>query len=168
MARTRPLMPAARTEGLVVEEFADEILVYDLKRHEAHCLNRTAALIWRRCDGRTTVAEVAAGLEKELTPPPGEAAVRMALDRLGTAQLLTERVTVPGSYTRHSRRDVIRAAGLSLLLPVVESIVAPRAAEAASSTTSQACQDTCAGLNLPCSDAPGTCRQPVPGTCICS
>ena len=59
METTNGLMPRARQDELVVEELPDETLVYDLKRHEAHCLNRTSALAWRRCDGRTTVAEVA-------------------------------------------------------------------------------------------------------------
>jgi hypothetical protein len=169
MSRTRPLMPTARMEGLVIEEFADEVLVYDLRRHKAHCLNSTAALVWRRCDGQTTVAEVAEALQKELRLPAGEAVVWMALDRLARAQLLMARVTVPESQARRTRRELMRAAGISFLVPVVESIVAPHAAEAASSTTSTNCQHGCKGLNLPCSDKPGTrCRQPQPGKCACA
>jgi hypothetical protein len=52
------LIPCARTEGLVVQTLADEVLVYDLERHKAHCLNHAAALIWKHCDGRTSVAEM--------------------------------------------------------------------------------------------------------------
>src|ERR1700686_4969121 len=103
MSCIRPLMPTARTEGLVIEEFADEVLVYDLRRHKAHCLNSTAALVWRRCDGRTTVAEVAGTLQEELSLLAGEAVVSMALDRLARAQLLMARVTVPESRARRSR-----------------------------------------------------------------
>ncbi len=125
-------MPRARQDGLVVEELPDETLAYDLKRHKAHCLNRTSALVWRRCDGQTTVAEVAALLERELKIPADEAVVWMALDRLGRAHLLSEPVTLPADRAQYSRREVLRtlrrAAGISLLLPVVESIVAPRAA----------------------------------------
>lgn len=167
MARIRPLMPTARMEGLVVEEFADEVLVYDLRRHKAHCLNSTAALVWRRCDGRTTVAEVAGMLQKELRLPAGEAVVWMALDGLARAQLLMAPVTVPESHARRTRRDLIRAAGISFL-PVVEGIVAPRAAEAASSTTSTQCRGNCTGLNLNCSDRPGRkCKELTPGHCDC-
>ncbi len=168
MSRIRLLMPTARMEGLIVEEFADEVLVYDLRRNKAHCLNSTAALIWRRCDGRTTVAEVAGTLQKEFTIPAGEAVVWMTLDRLAKAQLLMARVTVPESLARRARRDLIRAAGISFLVPVVESIVAPHAAEAASSTISTMCLHGCKGLDLPCSDKPGTkCRQIQPGKCAC-
>jgi hypothetical protein len=155
-------------EGLVIEEFADEVLVYDLRRHKAHCLNSTAALVWRRCDGQTTVAEVAEALQKELRLPAGEAVVWMALDRLARAQLLMARVTVPESQARRTRRELMRAAGISFLVPVVESIVAPHAAEAASSTTSRQCKNGCRGLNLPCSDVPGRkCKKTQPGQCAC-
>jgi hypothetical protein len=154
-------------EELVIEEFADEVLVYDLKRHKGHCLNSTAALVWRRCDGRTTVEEVAATLQEELSLAAREAVVWMALDRLARAQLLMARVTVPESRARRTRRALIRAAGISFLLPVVESIVAPHAAEAASSTTSAKCMN-CAGVGLPCSDRAGlTCNYYSPGSCHC-
>jgi hypothetical protein len=162
-------MPTARTEGLIVQECADETLIYDLRRHKGHCLNSTAARVWRRCDGRATVAEVAATLQEELSLPAAEAVVWTALDRLARAQLLMTRVTVPEYRARRTRRELIRAAGISFLLPVVESIVAPRAAEAASTTTSHNCQHgPCTGINLPCSDKSGlTCRQTQPGKCAC-
>ncbi len=132
MKTTRAVMPIARQDELVVEELPDEILVYDLKRRKAHCLNRASALVWSRCDGRTTVAEVTALLERELKIPADEAVVWMALDRLGGAHLLKEQVTLPADRTRYSRREVLRTlrrvAGISLLLPVIESIVSPVAA----------------------------------------
>ena len=126
------LMPRARRDKLVVEKLPDETLVYDLKRYKAHCLNRTSALVWRRCDGRTTVAEVAVLLERELRIPANEAVVWMALDRLGRAYLLKEQVSLPADKARYSRREVLRTlgrvAGISLLLPVIESIASPLAA----------------------------------------
>src|SRR6266571_4556339 len=36
--------PLARKEGLVVKEVSGEVLLYDLDRDKAHCLNQTAAL----------------------------------------------------------------------------------------------------------------------------
>jgi len=47
-------LPQARSEDLVIQDIGDEVLVYDLTRHKAHCLNRTAALVWRKCDGTRT------------------------------------------------------------------------------------------------------------------
>ncbi len=174
MERIRPLMPRARKEELVVEELPDETLVYDLKRHKARCLNRTAALVWRRCDGRTTVAEVAALLEKELEIPGDEAVVWMALDRLGRAQLLTERVTLPGSGAQYSRREAIRrlglVGGLSLLLPIVVSIVAPLAAAAATCVTVNDCEQVLVFpqcFNQPICNQPGECCGPEGNPPVC-
>ncbi len=165
METTRALMPRARQEELVVEELPDETLVYDLKRHKARCLNRTAALVWRRCDGRSSVAEVAALLQEQLAAPTDEAVVWMALDRLGRAHLLSEPVTLPADRARYSRREVLRTlrrvAGISLLLPVIESIVAPRAAAQASCVTSCVGIPNCA----PCSP-PGCNRMCCNNSCV--
>ncbi len=40
-------LPHGRKDGLVVKELGNETLVYDLERDEAHCLNQTAALVWK-------------------------------------------------------------------------------------------------------------------------
>jgi hypothetical protein len=65
MKKLRQLTPLAREEGLVIQELPGELLIYDLNNHKAHCLNQTAAFIWKHCDGMTTVCEMAARLEKE-------------------------------------------------------------------------------------------------------
>ena len=44
--------PVARQEGLVIQEMPDEVLVFDLKTNKAHCLNETAAFVWKACDGK--------------------------------------------------------------------------------------------------------------------
>ena len=65
--RHEETLPEARTDGLLIEEVGDgETLVHDLDSHKTHCLNRTAALIWRHCDGRTTISHMADVLEREL------------------------------------------------------------------------------------------------------
>ena len=168
MKTTRTLMPRARQDELVIEELQDETLVYDLKRHKASCLNRTAALVWRHCDGQTSVAEVATLLEEQLAIPPDEAVVWMALDRLARAHLLSEPVTLPADRAQYSRREVLRTlrrvAGISLLLPVVESIVAPLAAAQASCISLSACltrlPSACGGIVI-C----GTEGDTVPNCC---
>ena len=48
------MKPEKRRDGLVVTELLDEVLVYDLDRHRAHCLNRTAALVFRHAESVTT------------------------------------------------------------------------------------------------------------------
>ena len=108
METTRALMPRARQDELLVEELQDETLIYDLKRHKVHCLNRRTALVWRHCDGQTSVAEVAALLEEQSAIPADEAVVWMALDRLGRARLLSEPVTLPADKSQYSRRKMLR------------------------------------------------------------
>jgi len=133
------MLPRAREEGLVVRELPDEVLVYDLDRHKAHCLNRSAALVWRHCDGQTTVAEMAALLQRELKSPADETVVWLALDRLGRAHLLREPAVPPGSAARYSRREVMRKMGMgaAVLVPMVTSIVAQAATSTASCVASK-------------------------------
>jgi hypothetical protein len=130
------MLPRARREKLVVQELGDEVLVYDLDRHRAHCLNAAAALVWRRCDGETSLAEIAAALERDLRLPADEAIVSHALDRLDRAHLLASAPAAGTMLRRMSRRDLASRTGLAmgatLLLPVVISIVAPTPAYAAS------------------------------------
>ena len=127
--------PRARKAGLLVETVDDEVLVYDTARHRAHALNPSAAGIWRRCDGETTPAEIAARLTDALQMPVTEEFVRYGLDQLREFHLLEESASV-GPTAGATRRDLIRAAGLAALaLPLITSIVAPVAAEAQSGAT---------------------------------
>jgi len=172
METTRALMPQARQDELVVEELQDETLVYDLERHEASCLNRTAALVWRHCDGRSSVADVAALLEEQSATPTDEAVVWMALDRLSRANLLSESVTLPADKAQYSRREMLRklrrVAGISLLLPVIESMVAPLAAAQASCIALAECKsrakNKCGGD--PICGNPGDCCTKVGQGCL--
>jgi Coenzyme PQQ synthesis protein D (PqqD)/UPF0506 len=127
------LIPSARTEGIVVQALPDEVLVYDLERHRAHCLNHTAALIWKRCDGQTSVTEMIRILEQEMQAPVSEGVVWLALWQLQKAHLLVEPSHGPAGRAMMSRREVMRRLGwgAAVTLPLVTSIVAPTAAEAA-------------------------------------
>ena len=157
MNRTRPPMPRARKDELVVEHLPDETLVYDLTRHKAHCLNRAAAIVWRRSDGRTSIEQMAGMLEDEAMLPRDEKIVRLALDRLRKAKLLEDETAGPGEATVQSRREVARRlalGGLAILLPQVATLISPVAAMAASTTTNRNCK-MCQGVGLPCSDRPG-------------
>lgn len=156
------MKPTAREEHLVVRELPEETLVYDLKTDRAHCLNPVAARVWRLCDGKRTVGEVASQLRAEGQSDANEDMVWVALERLGKSRLLRERPVRPGRPPNLARRRVVlrglRAAGL---LPFVISIVAPTASQAQSVSCTQAkCTSnnsvTCSGcLNARCSDAPG-------------
>jgi len=147
------VVPEARKEGLVVQELADEVLVYDLERHKAHCLNQTAAWIWKRCDGQTTAADMARLLQSESQGPVSESIIWLALDQLERDHLLSGRIARPSAIPRLSRRELVRQLGLAaaITLPLVTSIVAPTAGQAASclhggavcKTSSQCCSFLC-------------------------
>src|ERR1700719_830964 len=105
------MLARRREDGLIVREVDGETLVYDRRRHKAHCLNRAAALVWRQCDGTTSVAELAKLLHEHLQIPVDEAVVWLALDRLARAHLLAERVE-RAEPERFSRRDLARKLGI--------------------------------------------------------
>jgi hypothetical protein len=125
------MKPVARKSGLVVRDLADEVVVYDQERHEAHCLNRTAAVVFRHADGRHDVSDLAALLSAD-GAPGAEGLVEMALGQLDDAHLL-EGAPPPVHEHGLARRDVMRRVGLgaAVLLPLVTSVLAPSPAEAA-------------------------------------
>jgi hypothetical protein len=127
--------PNARQDDILTDQLLDETLVYDLQRHKAHRLNKTAAAIWRRCDGQTTIAELAASLPK-LGLPADTELVKYTLTRLEQAHLLQERITPALGGPWISRRVMLRrlaqAGTVAVLLPVITSITAPTPAMAAS------------------------------------
>lgn len=122
----------ARQAELVVQEMPDEVLVYDLRNHEAHCLNQTAALVWNHCDGQRATAEIAALMTEELDKPVSEDVVWLALKQLSKAGLLQEPVTIPQEVERVSRRQVMRRIGIAAMVPLVMSVVVPTAMAGAS------------------------------------
>ena len=139
-------LPKAKTERLIVREIDGETLVYDRSRDAASCLNEFAARVWRKSDGKTSVAEIAAALGE------GEGAVWLALHQLTKAQLLTEAIAFPPDMrAAKSRREIAGRLGFGAAA-VVASIVAPMPAQAAS----------CGGLLARCTPALPT---PVQGNC---
>jgi hypothetical protein len=199
---SRAFLPKARTEGIISKEVDGELLVYDLTRDKAHCLNETAAAVWQLCDGRTSVSAIAERLTEDrraataseqwavggeqqaegseqqeaergssptvregsvATPPVDAQLIWLALDQLRSSQLLEEKTFWPAAIpglANMSRREVVRRLGLAaaIALPLVISITAPTAAEAAVS-----CGSTCHPCNSPI-DCCGVCSSiAVPG-----
>ncbi|HSE36933.1 MAG TPA: PqqD family peptide modification chaperone [Blastocatellia bacterium] len=151
----KKLMPEARRDGLVVQELSGEVLVYDLKRNKAHCLNSTAALVWEYCDGKTSVTGIARAIEGRTNGPVEEDLVWLGVEQLSKSDLLRERATLPNETVGLSRREVMKRIGLAaaVALPVVTSIIAPSAVQAATCIPSgqgctgsaQCCSGVCSG-----------------------
>ncbi len=144
MRAIEQIRPQARVEGLVIQEVADEVLVYDLDWDKAHCLNQSAAIVWKHCNGKNSVADLAQLLAAEAGLPTNEAMVWLALEQLGKARLLPERLAPASGQAKMSRREVMRKVGLAsiIALPLVTSILAPTVAQAGSACTAQPCADT--------------------------
>ena len=161
--------PKARQDRLLLQEAGDELVVYDQDRHRAHRLNRTAALVWRHCDGKTTVTEIANLLQRELSVPADEEAVWLALDRLDRAHLLRERLTLPASAARTSRRALVRKLAMAGGLALVTSIVAPEAAQAATCFAFGQCNNGRIGKKCTKNGSPaGACDGLCTGTNACA
>lgn len=156
--------PVARQAGLIIQELPEEVLVYDAENDRAHCLNTSAALVWKYCDGARTAADIAAVLSRELNAPVKEEFVWLALDQLEKESLLEQQqqqeaaqtaveAATAGQFSLKalgvSRREVIKRIGLAsvVALPIVTSLLNPMSAKA--------------GLcNVPC-----TVGNPAPALC---
>lgn len=148
-------MPTARKEGLLVRELDDEVLVYDLHSHKAHCLNTTAARVWRRCDGRTRISEITQAIQGASGGSLDDEVVWFAIEQLERANLIDAATVRKSTSPRLSRRELIKKAGIAaaIALPLVTTIMAPRAVEAATclppnaacTSNSQCCNGTCIG-----------------------
>ena len=113
-----------RRDDLIVQTLGEEILVYDRVSHRAHSLNRTAALVFEKLDGKNDVASIARHVGKALGQPAKTALVDAAVSELAAADLLQAGFE-PG------RRSVLKGLAIGLL-PVVASITVPSAASAQS------------------------------------
>jgi hypothetical protein len=111
-----------------VQVIGQETLVYDQTSHQAWCLNRISACVWRLCDGHRTVEEVAAAAAIELDAAVTAQIVMVTLAELRDKNLIhpDAMAAVPDAVTR---RELMGKAGLAaaVLLPVVTSIFAPPA-----------------------------------------
>ena len=125
--------PIARKSGLVVQEVPDEVLVYDLESNKAHCLNRSAAIVWKSCDGSNSVSEIAKIVESQAGGKVTDDFVWLAIDQLSENNLLE--MEVSSKFAGTSRREVIKKIGLASMvaIPVIASLVAPQSALAAAS-----------------------------------
>ena len=120
--------PLARKKSLVIKELPDETLVYDLDRDKAHCLNRTAALVWKNCDGQRSPAQLCELLERAAGSPVPLEMVWLALDQLENFQLLDDSDSKHFHLAGMSRRSLVKRVGFAVLaLPVIFSIMAPAA-----------------------------------------
>jgi hypothetical protein len=156
-------LPSVRRDNFVIQELPEELLVYDLDKNKGHCLNRTAAFVWKHCDGQTSVSEIARHLRRESKSEVDEKVIWLALSQLSKKHLLETPVITPTRMAGINRRQMIRALGVGAVVavPLITSVFAPTAVEAATCGGNGA---SCAPGNPPCC-AGLVCCAGVPPTC---
>lgn len=151
--------PTARTSGLVVQDVPNEVLVYDLESNKAHCLNQTAALVWRACDGKTSIPEIASLIGSQAGEKVSDELVWLAIDQLQENGLLGAQIQT--KFAGQSRREALKKIGIASMvaLPIIASLAAPKSVMANTSCScttgsdclGQACQSTTVCTNFRCS-----------------
>ena len=140
------MIPVARTANIFITEVDNEVMIYDHERDTCHCLNPMATKVYYYADGRNTVDDIATFLEQELElfeDVDIRGLVWLALEELERCHLLKEYLREPLSDALEmSRRKVLGkttklagAAAIGALFPMIQSVVAPQPAFAASEPT---------------------------------
>jgi hypothetical protein len=167
-----------RSGDLIVRQVGPETVVFDRRRHRAHCLGPLAAAVWRSYDSRYSTAEIAQRVSAARGEPIDELAVRVALRRLERAGLIDGLASWPaeaspgapaaptGAGRRAALRRVAALTGLAVL-----SIVAASPAQVAATclpngggpctSSSQCCNSCCNAQNNKCTGG-GPCLPGAP------
>jgi hypothetical protein len=155
------IKPLARKNDIVIQEFGNEILIYDLKSNKAYNLNETSALIWQLSNGERTISEIAQNLSQIYNSQLSEEFVCLALEQFRKDKLVENQNEITGLLGGVSRREIIRKVGLASLitLPIVSNLVAPTSASAQSSTCFDTCQCPNATVSF-CSPSVGAATYP--------
>jgi hypothetical protein len=134
-------LPRARQDDLLVDTVGEELLLYDQNTHTAHCLSPVAACVWRHCDGKRDVTELAelAGASENL--------VADALHELREKDLLDAepqpmKSAVPGMSRREAIVRIGRVGAGAAAASMIVSATAATPAMASSGEEAGKCAPT--------------------------
>src|SRR4051812_29427960 len=128
---TQKTRPSVRAEGLLVEQVNNEIVVFDTRSRQAHCLSPLAAVVFDHCNGQTSVEGMAALASEHLDEHVDVDDVQRALASLDEKELLE---LDPG-LTRPKRIGKSAAAGGAVFpAPLIMSVFPATAAAGAPAT----------------------------------
>ena len=124
--------PKSKDSNMLVQSIEDELMLYDLERNVAYCLNKTSAMVYQLCDGQRTITEISGLMSKQLKSKVSEEFVWLALDGLRKDELLVNNNEISSQFMGMSRREIVRKVGLAsmIALPIIANITAPQAAAA--------------------------------------
>ena len=127
--------PRVRHNDLLSEELEGQHVIYDAANQTVHGLNSTLSWVWRHCDGSRTVDDFITAMQDETGLDDTRSLVTSGLKQLAEANLLEpESVDLNALRTEASvvsRRAAV-AAGVSIAVPVMSSMLAPTPAAAKS------------------------------------
>lgn len=63
--------PKRNTDGLLIEDLQDELILAPENGEAVHVLNATARYVWTLCDGSHTIEEIVHALAHTFTVPAG-------------------------------------------------------------------------------------------------
>lgn len=170
--------PISLKNNVLVQELEKELLLYDLDRNKAFCLNETSLMVWNLCDGENTVEDIRHKVSIQLKTNIPEEIIWLTLEGLKNEKLLNNHKEITINFKGLNRREIIKKVGFSTLiaLPLISTIVSPNAAAAQSqvcrSSTTCLCADaSClefgaiAVLQTPCTSS--TCSDTGGVNCWC-
>ena len=119
--------PKARVEDILFQEAGDELLVFDKKSHQAHCLNKLAGTVWRHCDGQRGFDDLARIVRQQSGGAGRFPLGRPVRARTGTHAIARSRLCPSRGATAVYPAGVGRTRGIGaaaalLLTPLVTSI----------------------------------------------
>lgn len=150
------IFPLARTRNIVIQELEKELLLYDLEKNKALCLNETAASVWHFCDGKKTVSDIRFILSEKWQTIIPEELIWLTLEQFKRNDLLEKAAEFPFNFGGLNRREAVKKVGLASLiaLPMISTVIAPSAINAQSLSN-------CLNPGVPVA----TCGPNAPGVC---
>ena len=149
--------PKTKNSEIVEQKFRQEILLYDLDRHQVFCLNETMAQIWKHCNGNHSISEIAEKIASETKTKVTDDLVWLGLQIL-EKNFLLER-NLPKKISKNTRRILLKKVGIStvIALPMISTLIAPTSLIAQSGARGR-------GVGEACNDNVRACRPEL--TCI--
>lgn len=151
------MKPKARLENIIVQEVETETLICDLTENRVFCLNSTAGEVWKLCDGKTNIWQIADKLSRRTNSLANEELVLLTLRELSSKRLLSQKIETSQLFGNLSRRDVVKKIGLTsmIALPIITSVLMPQAvnAQSASLVNGQSCSSNSQCLSSFCADS---------------
>lgn len=119
-------LPQTKDKGIVLQKLGNELLIYKLSDNQGFSLNQTLTQVYEACALGMTVEQLEKenGFTKDL--------IYLSIDELKREELIE--ANTHNHFAGLNRREVIKKVGLStmLALPVLLSVTAPKASQAAS------------------------------------